>query len=149
MYNQILVPLDGSELAEMALPHAESLARKYDTTLVLLSIVTPPTITSRGAKAMELFEEKINTLMQDADEYLDKLKRKLAEKKIKTEIYTKLGPVVKSILEFADNDDVDLVIIASHGRSGLGRFFFGSVAAGILNRVGQPLMVIRCKDCPE
>jgi nucleotide-binding universal stress UspA family protein len=149
MYNQILIPLDGSELAEMALPHAQSLARKYDATLILLSIVTPPTITSRGAKAMELFEEQINTLMQDADEYLDKLKRRLAEKKIKTETYTKLGPVVKSILEYADNDDVDLVLIASHGRSGLGRFFFGSVAAGILNRVGQPLMVIRCKDCPD
>jgi nucleotide-binding universal stress UspA family protein len=149
MYNKILVPLDGSKLAEMALPHAESLALKYDATLILLSIVTPPTITSRGAKAMELFEEQINALMQDADEYLEKLREKLAEKQIKTEIYTKLGSVVKSILDFADNDDMDLVLIASHGRSGLGRFFFGSVAAGILNRVGQPLMVIRCKDCPE
>ena len=149
MYNQILVPLDGSELAEMALPHAESLALKYDSTLILLSIVTPPTITSRGAKAMELFEDQINTLMQDADEYLDKLREKLAEKQIKTETYTKLGSVVKSIIEFADNDNVDLVLIASHGRSGLGRFFFGSVAAGILNRVGQPLMVIRCKNCQE
>lgn len=149
MYNQILVPLDGSELAEMALPHAESLALKYDATLVLLSIVTPPVITGRGANAMELFEKKIDTLMQDADEYLEKLKASLAEKQIKAETYTKLGPVVKSILEFADNDNVDLVLIASHGRSGLGRFFFGSVAAGILNRVGQPLMVIRCKDCPE
>jgi nucleotide-binding universal stress UspA family protein len=87
--------------------------------------------------------------MQDADEYLEKLKGRFAEKQIKAETYTKLGPVVKSILEFADNDSVDLVIIASHGRSGLGRFFFGSVAAGILNRIGQPLMVIRCKDCPE
>jgi len=149
MYNQILVPLDGSELAEMALPHAESLALKYDAALVLLSVVTPPIITSRGAKAMELFEEQIDTLMQDADEYLEKLKGRLAKKQIKAETYTKLGPVVKSILEFADNDNMDLVVIASHGRSGLGRFFFGSVAAGILNRIGQPLMVIRCKDCPE
>ena len=128
---------------------ASLVALKYDATLVLLSIVTPPVITSRGAKAMELFEEQIDTLMQDADEYLEKLKARLAEKQIKAETYTKLGPVVKSILEFADNDNVDLVLIASHGRSGLGRFFFGSVAAGILNRIGQPLMVIRCKDCPE
>lgn len=149
MYNQILVPLDGSELAEMALPHAESLARKYDATLVLLSVVTPPVITGRGAKAMELFEEQIDTLMQEADGYLDKLKGRLAEKQIKTDTYTKIGPVVKSILEFADNASIDLVIIASHGRSGLGRFFFGSVAAGILNRIGQPLMVIRCNDCTE
>ena len=149
MYNQILVPLDGSDLAEMALPHAESLARKYDATLVLLSIVTPPVLAGRGAKAMELFEEQIDTLMQEADGYLDKLKGRLTEKQIKTETYTKIGPVVKSILEFADNDGIDIVVIASHGRSGLGRFFFGSVAAGILNRIGQPLMVIRCKDCPE
>jgi nucleotide-binding universal stress UspA family protein len=149
MYNQILIPLDGSELAEMALPHAESLALKYDATLVLLSIVTPPVITSRGAKAMELFEAQIDTLMEEAAGYLDTLKEKFAEKQIKAKTFTKLGPVVKSILEFADNDNVDLVLIASHGRSGLGRFFYGRVAAGILNRVGQPLMVIRCKDCPE
>lgn len=149
MYKQILIPLDGSELAEMALQHAESLALQYKANLILISIVTPPVITSRGARAMELFEEQVDTLLQDADTYLDELKEKLAEKQIKAETFTKIGPVVKNIIEFADNGDVDLVVIASHGRSGLGRFFFGSVAAGILNRVGQPLMVVRCKDCRE
>ena len=71
---------------------------------------------------------------------------KFSEKHIRTETVVKLGPVVKNIIDFADSAAVDLVLIASHGRSGLGRFFFGSVAAGILNRIGQPLMVIRCKN---
>jgi nucleotide-binding universal stress UspA family protein len=147
MYKQILVPLDGSELAETALPHAESLATKYNANLVLLSVVTPPVITGRGAKAMELFEEQIDSLMEDAEQYLKKLGDQLAEKHIKTQRIVKLGSVVKNIIDFANDTSVDLVLIASHGRSGLGRFFFGSVAAGILNRIDQPLMVIRCKDC--
>ena len=98
---------------------------------------------------MELFEEQIDILMQDSDRYLKKLSEQFAEKHIKTQNIVKIGSVVKNIIEFADDTSVDLVLIASHGRTGIGRLFFGSVAAGIFNRIGQPLMVIRCKDCPE
>ena len=56
------------------------------------------------------------------------------------------GPVVADIINTAEKHAVDLVIIASHGRSGLGRVFFGSVAAGVLNRIEKPLMVIRSTE---
>ena len=144
MYKKILVPLDGSKLAEVALPHAESLAIKYDAGLVLLTVVTPPIMTGRGTEAMKLFEEQIDTLMQDAELYLKGLKGSFKKRGIKAEILVQYGSAVESIIKTADAQSVDLVLIASHGRSGLTRVFFGSVAAGVLNRIEQPLMVLRC-----
>jgi nucleotide-binding universal stress UspA family protein len=143
MYNKILVPLDGSKLAEIALPHAESLARQYDAELVLLTVVEPPVMTGRGTEAMKLFEQRIDTLMQEAKLYLKGLKGSFTKRGIKVETYVQYGPVVENIIEIADGQPVDLVVIASHGRTGLTRVFFGSVAAGVLNRIEQPLMVIR------
>jgi nucleotide-binding universal stress UspA family protein len=144
MYKKILVPLDGSKLAETALPHAESIAGQYGAGLILLSVVTPPAITTgRGVEALKLFETEIDTRVQETRQYLKQLSDNLNERRIKTETIVKFDPVVRSIVETANTAAVDLVIIASHGRSGLGRVFFGSVAAGVLNRIEHPLMVIR------
>jgi len=81
--------------------------------------------------------------MQDADIYLKALKNQYEKKNIKTKYFVNLGSVVQNIIETANNESVDLVLIASHGRSGLQRVFFGSIAAGVLNRIELPLMVIR------
>jgi nucleotide-binding universal stress UspA family protein len=143
IYKKILVPLDGSKLAEVALPHAESLAKQYDAELVLLTVATPPIITGHGHEAMVLLEKQTDKLMQDAELYLKGLKGQFTVSGIKTIILVKYGSVVESIIEIADSQAVDLVLIASHGRTGLTRVFFGSVAAGVLNRIEQPLMVIR------
>jgi len=144
MYKKILVPLDGSKLAETALVHAESLALKYDATLILLSVISSPAITTgRGVEALKLFESRVDTLIQDTRQYLDQLSGEFNEKRIDTKTVVKFEPVVRSIVETANESAVDLVVIASHGRSGLGRVFFGSVAAGVLNRIERPLMVIR------
>jgi nucleotide-binding universal stress UspA family protein len=56
------------------------------------------------------------------------------------------GPVVESIIKAANTEDVDLIAMASHGRSGLGHVFYGSVAAGVLNRIDRPLLLIRSRD---
>ena len=57
-----------------------------------------------------------------------------------------MGPVVKEILDFAEEEKVDLIALSSHGRTGLSRLFYGSVAAGILHQVDRPLLVIRAQD---
>jgi nucleotide-binding universal stress UspA family protein len=143
MYNKILVPLDGSKLAEIALSHAESLAGRYHAEVVLLSVIDPPTMTGRNGTAVDLFRQEMETRMQDAEIYLEGLKGQFEKKKIKTKIVVTVGSVVKNIIDTAQGESVDLVLIASHGHSGLKRVFFGSVAAGVLNRIEQPLMVIR------
>jgi nucleotide-binding universal stress UspA family protein len=146
MYKTILVPLDGSKLAETALPHAESLAVKYDATLILLTVVSAPPISGREPSDIGLFQQNMEDLRREAEQYLNGLKGEFREKNIRAEVRVGLDPVVAEIVETAESRAVDLVIIASHGRSGLGRFFFGSVAAGVLNRIERPLMIIRSKE---
>ena len=143
MYQKILVPLDGSKLAECALPHAESLARSYKSTLVLLSVIRPAAILGRSPADMELFQKSMDTRREEVQNYLNTLVDELAKKNIEAEIHIGIEPVVHEIVETADKQNVDLVVIASHGRSGLERVFFGSVASGVLNRIEKPLMVIR------
>lgn len=143
MYKKILVPLDGSKLAEIALSHAESLAVRYHAELVLLTIIDPPTMTGRNGAAVNLFRQEMETRIEDAELYLKGLKGQFEKEKIKTKDVVSVGSVVKTIIETAYAESVDLVLIASHGRSGLQRVFFGSVAAGVLNRIERPLMVIR------
>lgn len=146
MYKKILVPLDGSKLAECALPHAESLALTYKSTLMLLSVISPAAIVGRPPADMELFQRTMDTRREEAESYLKRLAGEFIEKKIKTETYVGIEPVVREIVNAAETHDADLVVIASHGRSGLERVFFGSVASGVLNRIERPLMVIRPSD---
>ena len=146
MYKTILVPLDGSKLAETALPHAESLATRYGAKLILLTVVSAPPISGREPADIGLFQQNMEDLRQEAEQYLNGLKGEFREKHIQAEVRVGLDPVVSEIVETAETRAVDLVIIASHGRSGLGRFFFGSVAAGVLNRIERPLMIIRSKE---
>jgi nucleotide-binding universal stress UspA family protein len=143
MYKKILVPLDGSKLAECALPHAESLAQAYGATLVLVSVISPTSLAGRSPADMQLFQESLDARREEAQTYLKGLAGEFAEKNITTEIHVGIEPVVGEIIDTADRHDVDLVLIASHGRSGLERVFFGSIASGVLNRIERPLMVIR------
>ena len=143
MYKKILVPLDGSKLAEIALSHAESLAAQYQAELVLLTVIDPPTMTGRDGVAVDLFRQEMDTKIEEAEIYLKALKGQFEKRKIKTKVVVTVGSVVRNIIETANGESADLVLIASHGHSGLKRVFFGSVAAGVLNRIEQPLMVIR------
>ena len=143
MYKKILVPLDGSKLAEIALSHAESLASQYQAELVLLTVIDPPTMTGRDGVAVDLFRQEMDTKIKEAEIYLKALKGQFEKRKIKTKVVVTVGSVVRDIIVTANGESADLVLIASHGHSGLKRVFFGSVAAGVLNRIEQALMVIR------
>lgn len=146
MYKRILVPLDGSKLAEMALPHAESIAATYNATLILLSVVRPHAVVGRSPADLKLFQEQLDTMSEETADYLKGLKGGFSEKNITAETLVRYGPVVGEIVDIADSQDVDLVVMASHGRSGLGRVFFGSAASGVMNRIQNPLLIIRPKE---
>jgi nucleotide-binding universal stress UspA family protein len=91
---------------------------------------------------MTAFQETMDAHRDEAENYLKGVMGEFKEKNIKAEIHIGMEPVVKAIIETAEKQDVDLVLIASHGRSGLERIFFGSVASGVLNRIERPLMII-------
>ena len=143
MLSEILVPLDGSKRAEAILPYVEYLASRNDKSqVVLLQVIEPPAaITASGAPLVD--QETIDRICNEARDYLEELQASLEEKGIHGRAHVALGPVVSTIVDFAAQEKIDLIALASHGRSGLPAFFYGSVAAGVLHRADRPLLIIR------
>jgi nucleotide-binding universal stress UspA family protein len=147
MYKSILVPLDGSKRAEAILPHIENLCRLSGCKVIFLIVVEDfPTVGFDEAVDWRLFNEDCERLKRESESYLTGLERTFRQKNIETEKRIVQGPVVKMIIETAANESADLIAMASHGRSGLSRTFYGSVAAGVLQRVDRPLLLIRSES---
>jgi nucleotide-binding universal stress UspA family protein len=153
MYKRILVPLDGSKLAECVLPHVLSLAKCSPGAEVMLVSVTERVT---GFRAMEdpeqplgerLVPEAVGKEEQQARKYLDRIATKLKAKKIKVLTEVLLGRPAEEITLFATNEKCDLIVMASHGRSGPSRWAHGSVAEKVFRTNCAPLMMIRAPGC--
>jgi nucleotide-binding universal stress UspA family protein len=149
MYNKILVPLDRSKRAETILPYVEELARQFHATLILLSIIEPPPMMVEphgGFSTYALYVDEIPRYTREAKGYLTGLAEQLSKGQIQSKVCVEQGPTVQTILAVAQREQVDLIALASHGRSGLARVFYGSVAAGILHQTQWPLLLIRAQN---
>lgn len=144
MYRKILVPLDGSRRAEAILPHVVELATRYNALVLLVRIVEPTPVVMENTRAFE--PELVGELVMGAESYLLGVQTALREKGIQAEIQVTFGGVVANILEIAKSENVDLIAMASHGRSGLARVFYGSVTAGVLHGVDRPLLLVRATN---
>jgi len=140
MYRTILVPLDGSPRAERILPHVEELAHRFESRVVFLQVLEP---------AFDFLQDSASRSHQErereSDAYLAGLRGEFREKGIRARTAVDRGPVVETIIKVANREGADLVAIASHGRGGISRVFYGSVAAGVLHQVDRPLLVIRAR----
>ncbi len=147
MYGTILVPLDGSHRAERILAHVEDLARHCNSTLVLLRVVEPDlnVLHSTGAPA-GFYSGMIARLEEEAGAYLAGVSGQVRSSGLRVRTVVERGPVVTTIIEVAAREAADLVAMASHGRTGLHRVFYGSVAAGVLHRVDRPILLVRADD---
>jgi nucleotide-binding universal stress UspA family protein len=152
MYKKILAPLDGSERAERILPHVEELARLLDAEVVFLRVVDCPPVVS-GIVGSHYDEEQCHKEFErhrdEGTAYLERWCRAFGEKGISTHTRLADGPVVGAILDAAEAEGADLIALTSHGRTGLSRVFYGSVAAGILHRADRPLLMIRAEGHPH
>lgn len=146
MYKTILVPLDGSKRAENILCHVEELAFCYHASVIFLHVLKPPTRTDYANPHTDLFEQQLDDQQREANAYLDGIKGEFREKKIASTSRVVFGSVVKMILRMAEQESADLIAICSHGRGGLSRLFYGSVASGVLNRADRPLLVVRSRN---
>ena len=147
MYRKILVPLDGSSRAERILRHVEEVALQHRSKIIFLQVVRPVIIMD-GYKTIQP-EESLSGSRRAIDEaqaYLAVVEGEFREKGFETKRLAEIGPVVSTILGVAQREAVDLIAMASHGRSGLSRAFYGSVAAGILNQIDRPLLLIRARS---
>jgi len=146
MYKSILAPLDGSKRAESILKHVEELARRFDAKVVFLQVIEPNTFIVGSETAFYgQYKEEVEQRNERAEAYLAGIKGEFREKGIESRVRVVNGPIIDAIIAAAESENVDLIAIASHGRSGLSRVFYGSVAAGILNRADRPLLLIRSR----
>jgi nucleotide-binding universal stress UspA family protein len=144
MYKKILVPLDGSKRAEAILPYVQALLEQNNQAkAILLQIVEPgKTFTINEVSYAEAFEV-YDQATSDAEKYLTAVQERFEEKGLQAEIYIAHGSPVQGIINSAEHRDVDLIALASHGRTGIPRVFYGSVAAGVLHSVDRPLLLVR------
>ena len=146
MYKTILVPLDGSKRAESILPHVETLARGFKGKVIFFVAIEPVLMLEYNEIiGMSEFMEKNDYLKEKTTEYLDSLQKKFSKRGIEVRTLIGHGPAVKAIVDAAERENADLVAMASHGRTGLSRTFYGSIAAGVLQRIDRPLLLIRSR----
>jgi len=145
MYHKILVPLDGSKRAEKILPHVEGLAKRYKAKVILLQIVEYKALNTTEGAFINLSDQEFEQAEKQAETYLKGIQGEFRGKNIESRTHVINGPVVEGIISIAAQEGVDLIALASHGRGGLSRVFYGSVAAGLLHRVDRPLLIIRSR----
>jgi nucleotide-binding universal stress UspA family protein len=142
MYKRILLPLDGSSLAEQVLPYAIAQAECFGAELILLRVVEPllPTeaVVPRGA--IRRAEEGTKALTQ---EYLERVAARVRERGIPVQVVTIEGFPRKQIVQFAEANDIDLIVICARGRSGLSRWLMGGVADRVVRGANIPVLLVR------
>ncbi len=144
MYKKILVPLDGSELAEKALVEAEQLARMLGSEIILFEVVPfMPIYGSPELVTPLIVDEKQK---ESVEAYLAKVAGGLKQKGFNVSSMVKTGQqVALEIIDFAKERGVDLIIMCTHGRSGITRWVLGSVTLKVLTRAETPILLIRAK----
>lgn len=145
MYHKILVPLDGSNEAECVIPHVETLAKTGPAEIEIISIVQPVEIPSKGRIAIS--EDDLKNITDDikaeSHKYLDQIAARLQRSGIKVHPIILTGKPAESLIEYIENNDIDLVIMATHGRSGITRLFWGSIAEKVLRSVDVPVLLVK------
>jgi len=140
---RIMVTLDGSTLAERALAPAAELARDASATLVLMRAVEAPIM-----HGSDLIEAQV-AVVRDAEVYLDEQARRLRRDGIaRVETSVWYGAPASSIAEAAHRREADLIVMSSHGRSGIGRLVLGSVAESVLRATSKSILLVRAPTAP-
>jgi nucleotide-binding universal stress UspA family protein len=153
MFETILVPLDGSQLAEAALPYATELKAKFGSRLLLVRVIesagqrltqgtglleSPAVV----AADLEVTEKIVEAEREQATAYLgEQLQKPGSGSDVETLIVD--GHAAAAIIDVATERNVSLIVVSSHGRSGLGRLVYGSVADAVLRESKVPVLVVR------
>ena len=151
MYHKILVPLDGSQLAECVLPHVESLARGGAAREVIFLRVREPLQVWGGGDEVS-FKSDADFHKWDADKraeaenYLKKIadRTKYEGVQIRTDVVS--GSPAQTITEYATKNGVDLIIISNHGRSGRTQMFIGNVADRLIHNPSAPILLVNAPN---
>lgn len=152
MYDRIVVPLDGSAWGETALPYAVEIAKKFGSQVYLLNVVSSaadsillPSQKQRMVLPVEtdVPDRAVEDKLTMAREYLDGIAKKVSEPGLHLSSETIEGRPAPAIIHFAQKIGADLIILTTHGRTGVARMVMGSVADQIVRQSGCPVLLIR------
>ncbi len=155
MFNDILVPLDGSELSERALPMAQNLAQSYKATVHLIHMVSREHElgAGRGDGSVQSAEYEMDLASRLTESRLNRGKTYLEQKgsqlrdagiKIEAELAVKTGEPAQNIIDYVKEHSIDLVVISTHGHGGLRRLFLGSVTDRVIRSCEAPVLIVPC-----
>ena len=154
MFTQILVSLDGSELAEKAVPVAKNLANSSGGTIHLIQAVSrqPEFEASHGGEvspqlaelSQDLARQLIETRLTGGQEYLDRIASELTSAGLKVETAILEGAAAEQIISYAKEHTVDLVVMSTHGYGGVKRLLLGSVTDRVIRSCEAPVLVLPC-----
>ncbi len=143
MFQHILVPLDGSQSAEQALPVAARIARATHASLTLLQIIPPMETLLSPIEPQVFVEDFSEDDVAEAKDYLSEVERREAFDGLGIRIEVRIGPIGATLLHFAREQDIDLIVMSSHGRTGLKRWIMGSVARHVARESTIPTLILR------
>mgnify|MGYP001044478402 CR=1 FL=1 len=142
MYKKILAPLDGSELAERALEHVRTVTKGRRAPKVILLQVIPFPAHPAHTLSDELIRSESEKAEANARDYLAKVADSLRADGIAVETAIVRGGPAEEILDYAKENKVDLIVMSTHGRSGVSRWVFGSVAERVLRHSATPVLIV-------
>jgi nucleotide-binding universal stress UspA family protein len=145
VYKRALVPLDGSAVAEAIIPFILEIAGPLDMEVVLVRVVQPvPPTVIEGSRTVLL--DDVEARHADAVEYLAPIAVELRDKGVRVQTRVRRGQPAEEIVAAAREAGADLVAMTTHGRSGLGRLMFGSVAERVLRESDMPVFLLRATE---
>ncbi len=143
MYKRILLTLDGSLLAEQAVPHAVAHADHFEAELILVKVLEP--LAKNLSPPYRAFKKAEEATRKLAHEYLERLAVDIRNKGISVRVVTISGSPHTEIAQFAERESIDLIVICSRGQSGLSRWLMGSVADRVARGVSVPVLLVRAQ----
>lgn len=155
MFKRILVPVDGSRFGSKPLEYAIDIARRFDAEVVILHVVKPavpvtaPTFTygaispATAEIAVKAAEDEEKRNVSRSKRYLSRKAREIKSSRVDASYRVLVGDPSTSIMDFSKKEKIDLIVMSTHGKSGLKRAFLGSVADAVIRESGKPVLVIR------
>jgi nucleotide-binding universal stress UspA family protein len=142
MYKRVLIPVDGSEVAESILPFILQIAGPLDLDVILLRVNRPiPPMAIEGTRYFDV--DDVAARREDAEAYLGRLGAEMRNSGVRAHTRVRRGEPVEEILAAAREEAVDLIAMTTHGRTGPARLLWGSVAEGVLRHAPVPVFLLR------
>ncbi|MBN1644328.1 MAG: universal stress protein [Dehalococcoidales bacterium] len=148
LFGKILLPLDGSKIGEAALSYVNEIAQKLQGEVILLSVIESGqhVHTIGGRDYIRFTEQQVESMRSEANEYLAATSKKLSDKGIKVRSVMKDGNAAKGIIDFAKENDIRLIAMSSHGKSGMREWVFGSISNKVLQTGKVPILLVRSSE---